>query len=122
MLLWYNLIDIATLNAYSFLKAQHPEFYAGITNARRRFLTELSHGLVTPYMRSRLEGNPRLPTYITAAMERCGVTKAAIQPQEGNRQGQQKRKRCKMCPRNRDCKASNSCWKCSDRVCSAHSQ
>ena len=35
MLLWYNVIDIATLNAYSFFKAQHPEFYAGITNARR---------------------------------------------------------------------------------------
>ncbi|CAK6971030.1 piggyBac transposable element-derived protein 4-like [Scomber scombrus] len=121
MLLWYNMINIATLNAYSFFKAQHPEFDAGITNARWRFLTELSNELVTPYMRSRMEGNPCLPAYITETMGRCGTTKA-IQSQERSRQGQQKRKRSKMCPRNKDRKASNSCWKCSDPVCSAHSQ
>ncbi|CAK6951079.1 piggyBac transposable element-derived protein 4-like [Scomber scombrus] len=117
MLLWYNMIDIASLNAYSFFNAQHPEFDVGITNAGLRFLTELSNEFVTPYMRSRLEGNPCLPTYITEAMGRCGTTKAAIQSQERSRQGQQKRKRCKMCPRNKNRKASNSCWKCSDPVC-----
>ncbi|KAL7839369.1 hypothetical protein SRHO_G00260270 [Serrasalmus rhombeus] len=31
MVLWYNLIDIATLNAYTFFTAQHPEFKSGIT-------------------------------------------------------------------------------------------
>ncbi|GLD67801.1 piggyBac transposable element-derived protein 4-like protein [Lates japonicus] len=35
--------------------AQHPELYTGITNAWRRFLTELSKELVTPHMKSRLE-------------------------------------------------------------------
>uniref|UniRef100_G3N7D4 PiggyBac transposable element-derived protein domain-containing protein n=1 Tax=Gasterosteus aculeatus TaxID=69293 RepID=G3N7D4_GASAC len=48
MVLWYNIIDIATLNAYTFFTAQHPEF-----NARRLFLKELSKELVTPHMRSR---------------------------------------------------------------------
>lgn len=114
MLLWYNVIDIGTLNAYS--------FYSGITNAQRRFLTELSHELVTPYMRSRLECNPCLPTYTTAAMERCGMAKAAIQTQKGDTQDHQKRKKCIMCPRNQDRKTSNTCWECSDPVCSAHSQ
>lgn len=42
-----------------------------------------------------LEGNPCLPASITAATERWGLTKAAIQPLNGNWQGQQKRKRCK---------------------------
>lgn len=119
MTLWYNMIDVATLNAYTFFKAQHPEFYSGITNARRRFLTELSQELVKPYMRSRLECVPNLQTSITAAMEKCGVTKAAIQPQVGK---SPKRKRCKMCPRNLDRKARQCCWKCSEPVCSAHSQ
>ncbi|CAJ1057430.1 piggyBac transposable element-derived protein 4-like [Xyrichtys novacula] len=50
MLLWYSVIDIATLNAYSFFKAQHPEFYAGITNAQWYFIIEHSHELVTPYL------------------------------------------------------------------------
>ncbi|KAL7877378.1 hypothetical protein SRHO_G00040280 [Serrasalmus rhombeus] len=94
MVLWYNMIDIATLNAYSFFRAQHPEFSTGITNARRHFLTELSKDLVTLHMKSRLEGTPNLPTYITEAMGRCGVTKTANQQQERGTEGRQKRKRC----------------------------
>lgn len=107
MVLWYNMIDIATLNVYSFFRAQHPDISTGITNARRHFLTELSKELVTPHMKSRLEGTPNLPTYITEAMGRCGVTKAANQQQERSTEGQQKRKRCQMCPRNKDRKATN---------------
>lgn len=77
MVLWYNMIDVATLNAYSFFSAQHPEFYTGIINGRWHFLTELSKELVTPHKKSRLEGTPTLPTYITESMGRCGVTKTA---------------------------------------------
>ncbi|KAL7837320.1 hypothetical protein SRHO_G00270310 [Serrasalmus rhombeus] len=122
MVLWYNMIDIATLNAYSFFRAQHPEISTGITNARRHFLTELSKDLVTPHMKSRLEGTPNLPTYITEAMGRCGVTKTANQQQERGTEGRQKRKRCQMCPRNKDRKATDCCWKCSTPACNGHSQ
>ncbi|KAK1900093.1 PiggyBac transposable element-derived protein 4 [Dissostichus eleginoides] len=52
----------------------------------------------------------------------CGVTKAANQQQERSTEGQQKRKRCQMCPRNKDRKATNCCWKCSTPVCNGHSQ
>ncbi|KAL7856813.1 hypothetical protein SRHO_G00157120 [Serrasalmus rhombeus] len=101
MVLWYNLIDIATLNAYTFFTAQHLEFKSGITNARRLFLKELSKDLVTPHMRNRLECCPQLQTPIIKAMERCEVTKATTQPQERSRQGQPKRKRCQICPSNK---------------------
>ena len=57
MVLWYNILDIATLNAYTFFTAQHPEFKSGITNARRLFLKELSKELVIPHMRRRQEAN-----------------------------------------------------------------
>ncbi|KAF3858703.1 hypothetical protein F7725_011904 [Dissostichus mawsoni] len=83
---------------------------------------QLSKELVTPHMKSRLEGTPNLPTYITEAMGRCGVTKAANQQQERSTEGQQKRKRCQMCPRNKDRKATNCSWKCSTPVCNGHSQ
>ena len=122
MVLWYNIIYIATLNAYTFFTAQHPEFKSGITNARRLFLKELSKELVTPHMRSRLEGCPQLQTPIIEAMERCGVTKATTQPQERSRQGQPKRKRCQICPSNKDRKVNNRCGKCNVRVCNDHSQ
>ncbi|KAJ4930316.1 hypothetical protein JOQ06_019320 [Pogonophryne albipinna] len=52
----------------------------------------------------------------------CGVTKAANQQQERSTEGQQKRKRCQMCPRNKHRKATNCCWKCSTPVCNGHSQ
>ncbi|XP_061747885.1 piggyBac transposable element-derived protein 4-like [Nerophis ophidion] len=122
MVLWYNIIDIATLNSYTFFTAQHPDFKSGITNARRIFLKELSKELVTPHMRSRLEGCPQLQTPIIEAMERCGVTKAKIQPQERSRQGQPKRKRCQICPSNKDRKVNNSCGKCNVPVCNDRSQ
>ena len=123
MVLWYNILDIATLNAYTFFTAQHPEFKSGITNARRLFLKELSKELVIPHMRRRLEGCPQLQTPITDAMvSRCGVTKATTQPQERNRQGPPKRKRCQICPSNKDRKISTKCGKCNVPVCNDHSQ
>lgn len=119
---WYNILDIATMNAYTFFTAQHPEFKSGITNARRLFLNELSKEVVTPHMRSRLEGRPRLQTPIIEAMRRCGVTKATTQPEERSRQGQQKRKRCEICPSNKDRKVSSQCGKCNAPVCNDPSQ
>ncbi|KAJ8415638.1 hypothetical protein AAFF_G00426180 [Aldrovandia affinis] len=91
--LWYNLLDIATLNAYTLFAAQHPDFNTGVTSARRLFLKELSKELVTPHMKSRREGCRQLPTKINEAMGRCGMTKATAQPRERSRHGQGKRKR-----------------------------
>lgn len=48
----------------------------------RHYLIELSNEVVVLHMKGRLEGNLNLPTYVTEAMGRCGVTKAAIKPQE----------------------------------------
>jgi len=62
MVLWYNILHISTLNAYTFFTAQHPEFKRGITGARRPFLPELSKDLITPHMRSRLVSCPQLQT------------------------------------------------------------
>ncbi|KAJ8402986.1 hypothetical protein AAFF_G00359020 [Aldrovandia affinis] len=90
MVLWYDLLDIATLNAYTLFTARHPDFHTGVASARRLFLKELSKELVTPHMKSRLEGFPQLQTQIVEAMGRCGVTKATTQPQERSRQGKGK--------------------------------
>ncbi|KAK9517659.1 hypothetical protein VZT92_023008 [Zoarces viviparus] len=103
-------------------QTQHPAFKSGITNARRLFLKERSKELVTLHMRSRGEGCPQLQTPIIEAMERCGVTKATTQPQERSRQGQPKRKRCQICPSDKDRKVNNRCGKCNVPVCNDYSQ
>lgn len=119
MVLWHNVLDVATLNAFTSYTAQHPGYMGGVTNARRLFIKELGKELVMPHMRRRMEGTSHLQTHITEAMERCGLKKvstATTQPQEG----QVKRKRCKICPTAKDRKASSWCSKCTSPVCKEH--
>ena len=49
MVLWHNVLDVATLNAYSIFTAQHPDYMGGVTNVRRRFIKELGKELVMPH-------------------------------------------------------------------------
>ena len=124
MVLWHNVPDVATLNAYTNFTAQHPDYMGGVTNARRLFIKELGKELIMPHMKRRMEGTPQLQTHITEAMGRCGLRKinaATTQPQENIRQeGQVKRKRCKICPAAKDRKASSWCSKCTSPVCKEH--
>ena len=99
MVLWHNMLDVATLNAFTNYTAHQPGYMGGVTNAWRLFIKELGKELVMPHMRRRMEGMPHLQTNITEAMGICGLTRAATtQPQEG----QVKRKRCKICPASKD--------------------
>ncbi|KAJ8409222.1 hypothetical protein AAFF_G00234200 [Aldrovandia affinis] len=34
MVLWYNLLDVATLNAYTIFMVLHPSFMGGVNNTR----------------------------------------------------------------------------------------
>ncbi|XP_027880247.1 piggyBac transposable element-derived protein 4-like [Xiphophorus couchianus] len=110
MVLWYNMLDVATLNAYTNLGAQHPDHMGGASNARRLFIKELGKELVMPHMKRRMEGTPKLQKPIIEAIGRCGLKKdtATTQLQEDIRQeGQRKRKRCAICPVSKDRKASS---------------
>ncbi|XP_067101197.1 piggyBac transposable element-derived protein 4-like [Osmerus mordax] len=124
MVLWYNLLDVATLNAYSLFTAQHPDYMGGVTNARRLFIKELGKELVMPHMKRRMEGTPHLQKHIIEAMGRCGIQTlkpTTTQPQEDIRQARQKkRKRCNICPAAKDRKASSWCSQCTRPVCKEH--
>ncbi|XP_029108964.1 piggyBac transposable element-derived protein 4-like [Scleropages formosus] len=123
MVLWYNVLDVATLNAYTFFTSQHPECYRGVPSARRHFLKELTLQLITPYMKIRLENTRGLPKQTVEAMERCGVTKSESLPMGENEENQlKKRKRCHMCPSSKDRKTQTYCMKCYVPVCRDHRQ
>ena len=51
MVLWHNVLDVATLNAYTNFTAQHPDYMGGVTNARRSFIKELGKELIMPHMK-----------------------------------------------------------------------
>ncbi|KAL6455001.1 hypothetical protein MHYP_G00102710 [Metynnis hypsauchen] len=70
MVLWFNVLDVATLNAYTNFTAQHPDYMGGASNARRLFIKELGKELVMPHMKRRMEGTPQLQKHIIEAMGR----------------------------------------------------
>ena len=74
MATWYNVLDVASLNAYILFTAKHPKFHHGVSYKRRLFLRELVLELVLPHMKNRAEGTPWLLKNITAAMEIFGVS------------------------------------------------
>lgn len=119
MVLWYNMLDVATLNAYTSFTSQHPDYMGGVSNTRRLFIKELVKELIMPHMKRRFEGTPHLQNHITEAIGRCGVQKQntpTTQPQEG----QLKRKRCSMCPAAKDRKVCSWCSQCTRPVCKEH--
>ncbi|KAK1155374.1 piggyBac transposable element-derived protein 4-like [Acipenser oxyrinchus oxyrinchus] len=112
MVLWYNALDGASLNAHLLYTSEHPECRQGLTHKRRLFLQELVREKVTPHMRSRLEGSPGLQK----SLEKCGVAMQA-HTAHSQEQGQPKKKRCHYCPSKKDCKSSMTCMKCECHVC-----
>ncbi|XP_056880212.1 piggyBac transposable element-derived protein 4-like [Takifugu flavidus] len=121
MVLWSNMLDVATLNALASFTSQHPGYMSGISNARRLFIKELGQELVTPHMKRRMESTPILQKPIVEAMGRCGIIKqnpGTTQPQEDIRQG--KRKRCAICTTSKDRKASSWFSQCTRPVCKEH--
>ncbi|XP_032420180.1 piggyBac transposable element-derived protein 4-like [Xiphophorus hellerii] len=123
MVLWYNMLDVATLNAYTNFSAQHPDYMGGASNAQRLFIKELGKELVMPHMKRLMEGTTKIQKHIIETMGRCGLKKdmATTQLQEDIRQeGQRKRKRYAICPVSKDRKASSWCSQCTRPVCKEH--
>src|SRR4029434_430047 len=86
MVLWHNVLDVATLNAYTNFTAQHPDYMGGVTNARQLFIKELGKELVLfLFLKRRMEGMPHLQKHTTEAIGDVGYKKlnaATTQPQE----------------------------------------
>lgn len=105
MVLWYNMLDVATLNASTSFTLQHAGYLSGIRNAHRLF-KELGQELVMPHMKRCMESTPVLQKPILEAMGRCEIIKqnpGTTLPQEDIRQaGQGKRKRCAICTTSKD--------------------
>ena len=68
MVLWHNVLDVATLNAYTNFTAQHPDYMGGVTNAlhqgagQRAYNAtyEEAHGGHTPPPNAYYRGNGKM--------------------------------------------------------------
>ncbi|XP_071051378.1 piggyBac transposable element-derived protein 4-like [Onthophagus taurus] len=59
MTFFFNIIDVAALNAYIVFTKEHPNYNIGVTLKRRMFLKDLAKELVIPHMQRR-STNPNL--------------------------------------------------------------
>ena len=67
--MWYNLLDVAALNAFLIFSTQNPEFEVGKTHKRRLFLRNLAKELVIPQMRRRLRVTTNLRSTVFVARD-----------------------------------------------------
>src|SRR4029434_2004150 len=86
MVLWHNVLDVATLNAYTNFTAPHPDYMTN-ANARRLFIKELGKELFM-HIKRRMEGMPHLQRHTAEAIGGCGIkkTKRRHHPATGGHQ------------------------------------
>lgn len=101
-ILFCNILDIASYNAFVLFLSQHPNYKNGVSHRRRHFLIELAKSL--------------LPEHTSASSLRTSqVYHLSSRSAERSTTG-----RCQFCPRSRDRKTPHVCHKCKKRVCKDH--
>lgn len=117
MTFFFNIIDVAALNAYIVFTKEHPNYNIGVTHKRRIFLKDLAKELVIPHMQRR-STNPNLRRSVRECMSRfidiCG-------PPAAHTSATIKRKRCSVCPSSIDRKSTMICITCKNNICNEHS-
>ena len=78
--LFYNMLDIAALNAYTIFRKLHLEYKKSKASKRKLFITELAESLIMPHMKTR-QKIPRLQKPTKEEMIRCGVSFACLSAQ-----------------------------------------
>ena len=91
MVLWYNMLDVATLNAYTSFITQDPGYMGGVNNADFSLGSWEKSLLAMPYMKRHMEGMPKLQKHIIEAMGRCGLKKPKTQPPPSHKRATDRR-------------------------------
>ena len=97
MTIFYNLLDIIGYNSFIIYAFKYPEYVKrDKSRARRRFLKELSEEILDNYGEIQSDRPAKAPKCSNA------------------------RKRCQVCPREKDTKTKSTCSKCSISCCQKH--
>ncbi|XP_070687599.1 piggyBac transposable element-derived protein 4 isoform X1 [Pempheris klunzingeri] len=119
MAIFFYMLDISALNAYTVWTAIFPERNQGQPHRRRLFLEELGKKLVTPQM-ARRQHLPRTPWATSLASEAqagsSNPTTDSANPT--NTTTTCVRKQCALCPKRR--RVYCTCTKCGKHICKKH--
>ena len=124
MAMFYNIVDIAALNAEIVYHLSNPEVNAKLKDKRRHFLKNLGTELTRPQMASRLINNTRLPKKVIQSIGKFRIEvpqQPVVEPLIMSAQAKlETRTRCYKCSNDR--KTSNLCQVCHVAVCKEHSR
>ncbi|CAF1454756.1 unnamed protein product [Rotaria sordida] len=122
LMVFFNMIDIAAINAMTIWLCQNPEWNNRKKHIRRLFLEQLSKSLTNPHNQRRSEQS-HLTSKVKLALQSLGYElKPEISLAQVNTNDVIKiKKRCYLCPVNPGRKVRQSCDICQNNVCNSHS-
>ncbi|CAF1384390.1 unnamed protein product [Adineta ricciae] len=99
MMVFYNMVDIAAINAMTVWVSHNPEWNSRPTQTRHRFLSSLSQSLMTPHQKRRSESSS-LSSKTKLALRSLGYELKQPTPlaQDCNGELIKTKKRCYLCP------------------------
>ncbi|XP_057189640.1 piggyBac transposable element-derived protein 4-like isoform X2 [Triplophysa rosa] len=114
LVLFFTMLDVSAYNASVVWTEVNPDWNKVKFAKRRTFLEELGKALVSPQM----ERRKPVPRPYTCASDTTVKEQAAVKPPDANSTpSKSKRKRCRVCARN---KTSTVCQNCNAYICKVH--
>ncbi|KAM9323738.1 piggyBac transposable element-derived protein 4-like [Gastrophryne carolinensis] len=140
MVVFYNILDVSAYNGFVLWTHIHQGWNSKKKNKRRMFLEELGRSLVKAHIdqRERVPRDPAAAAFVqqlqssTSASPTPTATQRASSPASSStstttattpvRPPDSKRKRCQVCPSNKDRKTNTSCFTCKKYLCKEHTK
>nr|XP_020444398.1 piggyBac transposable element-derived protein 4-like [Monopterus albus] len=108
--MFHNILDVSAFNAFVIWRETHPDWMPEKRNRRRLFLERLGKDLVTPLIMRRKHA-PRAESARALIRTIRGPSPTVTPPRS------EKRKRCQVCPREKDAKTHTVCTDCRKYIC-----
>jgi hypothetical protein len=122
MIVFFNLIDIASINAMTLWLCQNPDWHSRKNYIRRLFLENLERSLTNPHNERRSQ-QVRLTLKIKLSLQSLGfeVKPKILENQVRINESSKRRRRCYICPTHPGRKSQQVCDICKNNVCRSHS-
>ncbi|CAB4059854.1 unnamed protein product [Lepeophtheirus salmonis] len=111
--MFHNIIDISSYNAFVIWREINLTWMSHKSHKRRVFLEQLGKALVAPLIERR-KNVPRTEAsaQIVKAFQSAGLLDRPDEQASTSTFKASKRKRCQFCPKEKDNKTNNTCFKC----------